>query len=61
MYKNMYTSSSMMGVEEGADEPEKTSIFDVLGDLMKNIIALIAFPAVFLGLAYVKFMRMDIR
>ncbi|MBN2735077.1 MAG: ABC transporter permease [Methanomicrobiaceae archaeon] len=60
MYKNMYISNSIF-VEDGADEPEKTSIFDVLGDLMKNIIALIAFPIVFFGLAYVKFMRMDVR
>ncbi|MDD4299809.1 MAG: ABC transporter permease subunit [Methanomicrobium sp.] len=60
IYKNMYSMNAIM-IEEGAGEPEKPGIFDILGDLMKNIIALIAFPAVFLGLAYVRFMRMDIR
>ncbi|MDD3977268.1 MAG: ABC transporter permease subunit [Methanomicrobium sp.] len=60
IYKNMYSMSSIR-VDEGGAEPEKAGIGDLLSDLMKNIIALIAFPAVFLGLSYVKFMRMDIR
>ena len=34
---------------------------DVFGIIIKNIIALLAFPALFLGCAYVRFMRMDIR
>lgn len=34
---------------------------DVFGTIIQNIIALLAFPALFLGCAYVRFMRMDIR
>ncbi|GAB7015377.1 ABC transporter permease [Methanogenium cariaci] len=42
------------------NRPEVT-VTDIFGDILKNIIAMIAFPALFLGLAYVRFMRMDIR
>jgi ABC-2 type transport system permease protein len=39
----------------------ETSVADILVPVWNNIIALIIFPTVFFGLAYVKFMRMDIR
>ena len=34
---------------------------DVLGKIAANCIALLLFPAVFFGLAYVRFMRLDVR
>ncbi|HJH26020.1 MAG TPA: ABC transporter permease, partial [Methanophagales archaeon] len=34
---------------------------EVLGRVWKNILALISFSVVFFAIAYVKFMRMDIR
>ena len=43
--------------DDGLEVPET----DLFGDIYKNIIALFVFPATFLGLAYVRFMRMDIR
>jgi len=36
-------------------------IEDILGKIIANIIALLLFPAVFFGLAYMRFMRMDVR
>lgn len=60
IYKNMYNYNSF-SIEDGNTEPEKADIFDILGELLKNFVALLAFPAVFFGLAYVRFMRMDVR
>ena len=40
---------------------EAPGLQDVLGKVWKNILALISFSVVFFALAYVKFMRMDIR
>lgn len=51
---------SMVFSSDGDDGSEMTET-DVFRDILKNIIALFAFPALFLGLAYVRFMRMDIR
>ncbi|MBP2134142.1 ABC-2 type transport system permease protein [Methanomicrobium sp. W14] len=59
IYRNMYDIS--FNVEDDSSIPETVDVADVMGDLAKNFIALIAFPAVFFGLAYVRFMRMDIR
>ncbi len=42
------------------DSPE-LGLFDILGKLWGYIFFLIAYPAVFFGIAYVKFMRMDLR
>ncbi|MDI6719602.1 MAG: ABC transporter permease subunit [Methanomicrobiales archaeon] len=42
----------------GESEPD---LMEVLGKLWKNIAALFVFPVVFFGVAYVKFMRMDVR
>lgn len=45
-----------------ADTSEETEDpLGILGDLLKNIIALIAIPAIFFGASYVKFMRLDVR
>ncbi len=42
--------------------PEETpGLAEALGDVWKNIAALIVFPSVFFATAYIKFMRMDIR
>jgi len=38
-----------------------TAVEDILEKIWKNIIALIIFPIVFFAIAYIKFMRMDIR
>jgi len=51
---------SMVFSPVGGDDFEVPET-DIFKDIFKNIIALFAFPAVFLGLAYVRFMRMDIR
>lgn len=37
------------------------SVTDILGGLVSNIIALLVFPAGFFALAYIRFMRMDVR
>ncbi len=42
-------------------EVEEPDLMEVLGSLWKNIAALFVFPAVFFGIAYGKFMRMDVR
>lgn len=34
---------------------------DALGGILDNLVALLLFPAVFFGLAYLRFMRMDVR
>jgi ABC-2 type transport system permease protein len=49
-------SFSYADTSDDADEP-----MEVLGNLLKNIIALMAVPAIFFGLAYVRFMRLDVR
>jgi ABC-2 type transport system permease protein len=38
-----------------------TGVENILGKIIANIIALLLFPAVFFGLAYMRFMRMDVR
>lgn len=42
-------------------EGEEKSLREALEIVWKNILALIVFPLVFFALAYVKFMRLDIR
>jgi ABC-2 type transport system permease protein len=50
--KDGFTTSSMNSGE---------SVIDILGLVWKNILALLIFPSIFFGLAYVSFMRLDIR
>lgn len=45
----------------GLSGDEVPGLFEVLGSLWKNIVALFVFPAIFFTIAYVKFMRMDVR
>lgn len=40
---------------------ETTSVEDIFGKILANLVALLLFPAVFFGLAYVRFMRLDVR
>ncbi|MFA4877611.1 MAG: ABC transporter permease subunit [Methanoregula sp.] len=40
---------------------QDTSVEDLLGKIAGNMIALLLFPAVFFGLAYMQFMRLDVR
>ena len=40
---------------------EETDTEGTIGKVMGNIIALLLFPAVFFGLAYMRFMRLDVR
>ncbi|WOF17009.1 ABC transporter permease [Methanoplanus sp. FWC-SCC4] len=49
------------GMNFGDMSREKPGLLEILGDIFKNIIALIAIPAVFFGMAYVRFMRLDVR
>ncbi len=51
------------GVQYGEppDAGEEKSLSEALGIVWKNILALVIFPLVFFAVAYVKFMRMDIR
>jgi len=51
-----YASSSPFGEAE-----KKEGILETLGALWKNLLALIVYPAVAYGAAYMKFMRMDVR
>ncbi|NYT06289.1 MAG: ABC transporter permease [Methanomicrobiales archaeon] len=45
-----------------ADTGDETAgPLDILGSLAKNLVALIVVPALFFGLAYVRFMRLDVR
>ena len=55
---NRIASSSSVTTPYGDEAP---GLQDVLGKVWKNILALISFSVVFFALAYVKFMRMDIR
>lgn len=41
--------------------PAETSILEALGMVWKNLLVLVLFPVVMFAIAYVKFMRMDIR
>jgi ABC-2 type transport system permease protein len=40
---------------------QETDTGGTLGKVISNILALLLFPSVFFGLAYVRFMRMDVR
>lgn len=44
-----------------AEEIEKPSLWDILGDKWIKIIVFIMWPVLFFGIAYVRFMRMDLR
>jgi len=55
---NKIGSSSSVTTPYGDEAP---GLQEVLGKVWKNILALISFSVVFFALAYVKFMRMDIR
>jgi len=43
------------------EPPAETSIFEALGMVWKNLLVLLLFPVVMFAIAYIKFMRMDIR
>ena len=45
----------------GEEPPAGTSILEALGMVWKNLLVLLVFPVVMFAIAYVKFMRMDIR
>ncbi len=44
-----------------AEEVEKPSLWDIMGDKWIKIIVFIMWPVLFFGIAYVRFMRMDLR
>ncbi|MFA5268113.1 MAG: ABC transporter permease subunit [Methanoregula sp.] len=48
-------TSFSMNSAEGADTGE------ILGGIVANLVALLLFPAVFFGLAYLRFLRLDVR
>jgi ABC-2 type transport system permease protein len=43
------------------EPPAETSILEALGMVWKNLLVLLVFPVIMFAIAYVKFMRMDIR
>ncbi|MBP2146703.1 ABC-2 type transport system permease protein [Methanofollis sp. W23] len=52
------------GFNDPYDEPPESGLAvlgDLIGDLAKNILALFVIPAAFFGLAWIRFMREDIR
>jgi ABC-2 type transport system permease protein len=51
--------SFSMGAARSTGQDLQTE--DRLGKIVNNLIALLLFPAVFFGLAYVRFMRLDVR
>ncbi|WP_317137850.1 ABC transporter permease [Methanochimaera problematica] len=40
---------------------EEPSVYEILGDVWLKISALVMFPVIFFGIAYVRFMRLDLR
>ncbi|WP_342675730.1 ABC transporter permease [Methanofollis sp. UBA420] len=63
MARMMMSSSSFSDVEMDDEIPKEgfSALFALLGDMAKNIAALIITPALFFGLAWVRFMREDVR
>lgn len=49
------------GDGDGGAVAEKPGLEDVLGRFWQNIVGLVAFPAIFLAVAYARFMRIDLR
>ena len=45
----------------GEEPPAETSILEALGMVWKNLLVLLVFPVIMFAIAYIKFMRMDIR
>ena len=45
----------------GEEPPAETSILEALGMVWKNLLVLLVFPVVMFAIAYIRFMRMDIR
>jgi ABC-2 type transport system permease protein len=45
----------------GEEPPAETSILEALGMVWKSLLVLLVFPVVMFAIAYIKFMRMDIR
>jgi ABC-2 type transport system permease protein len=43
------------------EPPAETSILEAMGMVWKNLLVLLVFPVIMFAIAYVKFMRMDIR
>ncbi|KAF5062133.1 MAG: ABC transporter permease [Methanoculleus marisnigri] len=49
------------GGGDGGAVAEESGLKDVLGRFWQNIVGLVAFPMIFLAVAYVRFMRLDLR
>lgn len=58
MLKNSY---GPMPADEEVPQDGFSALFALLGDMAKNIAALVITPALFFGLAWVRFMREDVR
>jgi ABC-2 type transport system permease protein len=56
-----YSSYNPMPADEEVPQDGFSALFALLGDMAKNIAALIITPALFFGLAWVRFMREDVR
>ncbi|WP_298665286.1 ABC transporter permease [uncultured Methanofollis sp.] len=61
MAKMMMNSYDPMSADEEIPQDGFSALFALLGDMAKNIAALIITPALFFGLAWVRFMREDVR
>lgn len=55
------TAGGNVGVFSVAKGDEAESTGDRMAGVVKNFIALLVFPAVFFGIAYTRFMRLDVR
>ena len=61
VYEQSAPSSRSMTITTIVGESSAPGLLEVLEKVWKNILALISFSVVFFAIAYIKFMRMDIR
>jgi len=61
VYEQSSPSTSTMTISTIVGESSAPGLQEVLEKVWKNILALIAFSVVFFAIAYIRFMRMDIR
>ena len=60
-YETMYKTAVEVLVDYHGEDAVTHAPGELLDRLWQNIVALVAFPAIFLAVAYVRFMRIDLR
>jgi len=58
---DVINSPGMSAVSFSVSGKQVTDTGDIVGKIAGNVVALLLFPAIFFGLAYVRFMRLDVR